>query len=293
MPPGGLGDAIGMLSVFLASKNHVEVTETDPYLCQQLKDIFQISDQRLIVKKVDQIPNPDRWMSLKSKLFVPYFTCDTINVFGQQFKINRYAKKKRPCIALAAYSDQHVADLVDSHHRVDFPFNRVYSRSDWTKIYEFCMQMNYDVIYVNSTEMTLEQKIYLLNELCDAVICVEGGLAHLAHLLRIPCFILPWHHWIDGSLESPYLVYAAHNLHVDSRTWFLKGVQELTSWTRSEFDDKIDALYHDQGNNAYLDGTLKIDYQNLRTLAPLHTWLDTMISDQEKEFLRKYILTVA
>ena len=99
MPPGGLGDAIGMLSVFLASKNHVEVTETDPYLCQQLKDIFQISDQRLIVKKVDQIPNPDRWMSLKSKLFVPYFTCDTINVFGQQFKINRYAKKKRPCIA--------------------------------------------------------------------------------------------------------------------------------------------------------------------------------------------------
>ena len=293
VPPGGLGDTIGMLSVFLASKKPVVLTETDPDTCNQLKKIFQISDQRLTVKKVSQIPNPDRWMSLKSKLFVPYFNCETIQVFDKQFKIDRSARKKRPCIALAAYSDQHMADQLDSHHRVDFPFNRVYSRSDWTKIYEFCMQMNYDVIYVNSPEITLEQKIYLLNELCDAVICAEGGVAHLAHLLRIPCFILPWHHWIDGSLESPYLVYAAHNLHIDPRTWFLKDVEELTSWTRSKFDDKIDALFHEQGNNAYLDGTLKIDYQNLCTLAPLHTWLDTTISDQEKEFLRKYLMTVA
>jgi hypothetical protein len=293
IPPGGLGDAIGMLSVFLASKKPVEITETDPYVCQQLKDIFQISDQRLIVKKVDQIQNPDCWMTLKSKLFVPYFSCETINVFGQQFKIDRSIRKRRPCIALAAYSAQHMADQLDLHHRVDFPFNRVYSRSDWAKIYEFCMQMNYDVIYVNSTEITLEQKIHMLNELCDAVICAEGGVAHLSHLLRIPCFVLPWHHWIDGSLQSPYLDYATHNLHIDPRTWFLNGVEQLLSWTRSQFDDKIDALYHDQGNNAYLDGTLKIDYQNLCTLAPLHTWLDSCISDQEKEFLRKYIVTVA
>jgi hypothetical protein len=155
------------------------------------------------------------------------------------------------------------------------------------------MEMNYDVIYVNSKEINLEQKTYLLNELCDAVICAEGGVAHLSHLLKIPCFILPWHHWIDGSVQSPYLIYATHNFHIDPCTWFLNSVEELLSWTGSQFNNKIDALYHGQGNNAYLAGTLKIDYQNLCTLAPLHTWLDTMISDQEKEFLRKHVFSVA
>jgi len=293
LPPCGLGDAIGLLSVFLAGKNHVEVTETEPQVCQQLKNIFQISDQRLTVKKLDQIQNSDRWMTLKSKLFVPYFTCETINVFGQQFKIDRNSRKKRPCIALAAYSDQHVADQLDQHQRVDFPFNRVYARSVWARISQFCMEMNYDVIYVNSKQMNLEQKTYLLNELCDAVICADGGMAHLAHLLKIPCFILPWHHWIDGSVQSPYLVYATHNFHLDPRTWLLHSDYELLSWTDAQFNDKIDALYDNQGNNAYLNGILKIDYQNLCTQAPLHTWLDTMISDQEKEFLRKHVFSVA
>lgn len=292
LPPGGLGDAICALSVLMATRRPVDVTETYPFVCASIKEIFQIPDQLLTVNKVNEIVYPDTWLSIKSKLFVPYFSCHSIKVFGQQFMIDRSTNKKRPCVALAAYSDQHMADQLESHGRVDFPFNRVYDRACWSSIYEYFSRLNYDIICLNSSQISLDQKVYLLNELCDAVICAEGGMAHLAHLLKIPTFVLPWHHWIDGS-DSPYQIYAAHNFHIDSRTWFLENIDELLSWNHAQFDGKLDALYKGQGNNAYLSGTLKIDYQNLCTLAPLHTWLDTMIGDQEKEFLRKHVFSVA
>jgi hypothetical protein len=292
LPPGGLGDAICALSVLMATGLPVQITETDPFLGTSLKEIFQIPDQRLTVKQVPEMHSPDTWLSIKSKLFVPYFACHRVKVFGQQFQIDRNTRKKRPCVALAAYSDQYMADQLESHRRVDFPFNRIYDRTTWQRIYEYFSKLNYDIISLNSPKISLDQKVWVLNELCDAVICAEGGIAHLAHLLQIPTFILPWHHWIDGS-HSPYEIYAAHNFHVDPRTWFLQDADELLSWDHTQFNHNVDALYHDQGNNAYLQGLLKIDTENLCTLAPLHTWLDTMISDQEKAFLRKYVTKVA
>ncbi len=289
LPPGGLGDAICALSVLMATQRPVEITETDPFLCSGLKEVFQISDQRLTVNKVTDMADPDTWLSIKSKLFVPYFSCDIVKVFGQRYRVDRSTRKPRPCVALAAYSDQYMADQLESHGRVDFPFNRIYNRDCWSRIYEYFSRLNYDIIFMNSPKISLDQKVYLLNELCDAVICAEGGIAHLAHLLKIPTFILPWHHWIDGT-HSPYEIYATHNLHIDPRTWFLQDLNELLAWDKDMFAAKVQMLYHNQGNNAYLQGLLKIDRENLCTQAP---WLDTMISDQEKAFLHKYIVNTA
>lgn len=291
VPPGGLGDAIGLLSVLLATGCCVEVTESYPMLCQQLKKIFLIPDQKLTVN-FDKDIISDNWLTLKSKLFVPYFPTHAVNVFDKCYKIDRSTRKKKPCIALCAYSDENMADQLDSSQRQDFPYNRVYPRSLWKDIYHLCINANYDVIYINRTDISVEQKVFLLNELCDAVICAEGGIAHLAHLLKIPTIILPWHHWIDGT-TSPYQIYVAHGLHVDPRTWFLESADELLSWSTNQLEDTIQRLYLDQGNNAYLSGLLQIDHKELCTRAPLHTWLDTMISDQEKEFLHKYIVNVA
>jgi hypothetical protein len=114
----------------------------------------------------------------------------------------------------------------------------------------------------------VEQKIYQLNELCDFVIGYEGGLGHLAHVLGIPYFCLPWRLNDMGHLGvQPGLWYESHRFHPDRRTWFLHDVEEFVGWNCQQLQHIIDRLYDQNGNNILFDPGTSMDPANLEITA--------------------------
>lgn len=117
----------------------------------------------------------------------------------------------------------------------------------------------------------------MMNELCDCVIGYEGGIAHLAHVLKIPTVILPWRTWCnDNDKSNPPgdLNSIPHKLHVDRQTYFLQSVNEILAWSPQELKNTVSRLYNNQGNNIYFTGA---------NISPPHLTLF------EKEFIETYI----
>lgn len=149
-------------------------------------------------------------------------------------------------VAVACYSDyyhlhEYNFEDPDSKH---FPHHRYYTLEQYTSIIELLKSIGFEVITVDSHQFTLEQKVYILNEMCSCMIGYEGGLHHLAHLLQLPSIVLPW----PNGQHNRFL---EHILHMDTRTYFPTSLDEVLSWNRSRFIDVIDSLCHRQGNNIF------------------------------------------
>ena len=178
-----------------------------------------------------------------SKFFSPYPCPEELNLFGRKIATNK--KDKKPCVCLCIYRDS-LQGYSEKNLNDTVLDRRHYPIDTNIQITKFIIQSGYDVISLNDYNISLEYKISILNELCDAVICYEGGMAHVAHLLKIPTMILPWRD--TKKTVTEYI----HGLHLDKKTWFIESLDQLTSMTPGEFKYKIHTLHNDQGNNLFL-----------------------------------------
>jgi hypothetical protein len=64
----------------------------------------------------------------------------------------------------------------------------------------------------------------------------------LAHSLKIPAVILPWR-------VIPGETHQTDFLHLDRRTYFVRDVDEILSWSVGHFKTLIDGLYCETGYN--------------------------------------------
>ena len=136
-----------------------------------------------------------------------------------------------------------------------------------------------------------------MNELCDAIIGYEGGMAHLAHLLKIPSIILPYHHDGKRALYQPDgqvdidLLHATHKLHIDRRTYFLNSSDEIINWSPAQLRQTIDNLHNQQGNNILFGDTITVDSTTLE----VHTCIAGLgnispyLTEFEKLFIKQHI----
>ena len=235
-----LGTSISILSLLLdAGKPLVLHAPSEYTLIRDLKRILNIPDDKLtIVTK--EILEDDIWPKTgdMAKMFSPYMSSDTINLFGQQYVVGR---RNKPCIGIA------IGKTDDKLESNSFPHNRYYPRNHWVKLFELLTRTRYDIITFDNLDVSIEQKIYMMNELCDCIIGYEGGICHLAHVLKIPTIIFNWRYFTDGTLFS-------HNqhiceLHLDKKTWITQSEDEILSWTPENLERKIKNLYDDKGNN--------------------------------------------
>jgi hypothetical protein len=153
-------------------------------LAYDIKRIFKIPDEHLIIES-----GTHGYPDLETDelcTYAPYFHADHIQVLCREYST---APKKKPCVALAMH---HNGGLADPTGHYGMPYNKFATADEYNQLIQRLTAMGYDVITMNQSGMVLEQKIYLLNELCDFVIGYEGGLGHLAHVLGIPYFCLPW-----------------------------------------------------------------------------------------------------
>ena len=288
--PVGLGSIISAVSVLLHTKQSVQITAPDPVnrTLRELKKIFKVSDEELTVVDGADIPFDGSTKLIEgSNFFSPQLSSETIEVLGQQLSVG---KCNRPCIGVVAGHNT-VTDYLDGFPNDKFPFNRYYSREYWAQVTNLIMAAGYDVITLNSIGITLEEKVFLINEFCDAIVGYEGGICHLAHCLKTPAIVLPWHHDVNGAPADQMLKYIIHKYHVDQKTWILEGPDELLSWGPVEFRKKICDLHNNKGNNIYSSGRLRFNPETWEIRDPenpelcLNMWLES----NEKSFIKTYI----
>ena len=259
----GLGITITMLSLFLSTDQEIILRAPIRYrLLRDLKKIFSIN--RLTIIDQELVPNcivghnmSKQLVSDYCKFWSPYFSVNSVNLFGQQHAIGTY---KKPCIGLAT---DHLWDNELPNNSI--PFNRLYPKKIWLQIIDLIMASGYDVITLNQKEVNFEERVYKINEFCDCVIGYEGGACHLAHLLKVPCIIMPWHHHENGADPHPdgSLFYVPQKMHIDFRTYFLKSVDEILSWDSATLKETIKKLYSEQGNNVFINNKLHVNTRHL------------------------------
>jgi hypothetical protein len=276
MRPSGLGIIITQLSFLLAMGRPVTAAVPNHNnIVFDLKKIFQIDHDRLqIVVGTQGFPDLE---TDELCTYAPYFHADRIQVLGREYST---VPKKKPCVALAMH---HNGGLTDPLGQYGMPYNKFATADEYNQLIQRLTAMDYDVITMNQSGMVLEQKIYLLNELCDFVIGYEGGLGHLAHVLGIPYFCLPWRlNDMGHPGVQPGLGLEAQRFHPDRRTWFLKDTAEFLSWDKPQLVYMVDRLHQQLGNNMLFESgttwdpdTLKISTKNGLDLTPRIMWCET------------------
>jgi hypothetical protein len=248
------------------------VVENADNLAYDFKRIFQIPDSQLTIES-----GTHGYTDLETDelcTYAPYFHSDNISLFGREYST---ARKKKYCVTLAMH---HGLGLQLSG---GMPYNKFATAEEYNLIFQHITDLGYDVVTMNQSAMSLEQKIYLLNEQSDFVIGYEGGLGHLAHVLRIPYLCLPWRlNDMGHPGVQPGLRFESHRFHPDRRTWFLKDTEEFLGWDRQQLQHMIDQLYGQGGNNVLFDSstvmdpaTLKITGGNGQDLTPRIMWCQT------------------
>lgn len=259
----GLGTWIGFLSYALDNFDKVHIIEQQGVPLKNLRTLVDtfVLDDRITFSTYRRLSS-SIVLSDYTKFFSPYIKFNKVRIKDQiiPFHSASTSPYKKPMIGLAMYGKkEHVfddGDLVRNY----FPFNRYYSMSEWTSIIKKIRKdFGYDVMTLDNIE-EFPMRILAMATMCDAIVCYEGGMAHLAHTLGIPCFILPWKHnenqepallgynkpGVLGGTNSPLYAQA---IHLDPRTYFLDSIDELLNWDILEFCGQIEKLRNNEGSN--------------------------------------------
>lgn len=254
----GLGAYLTVLSLLLDLKRPVTVRAAGWAFedLSEIKTVFNLPD-RLSITLEDQTPNADEFLDF-SKIFSPYIEVESLTLFGQKTLMSKH---KKPCIGLACYTHSipaFTSTQFDTINKQQFPYNKCYPIEQYGRLFNLIKLAGYDVITLDSREIKLEEKVFMMTKLCDAVIGYEGGMCHLAHVLDIPTFLIPWHskpEWHSFSntkLEN-------HLAHLDTKTYFLNSIEELEAFTPEMLIQKIEDLKKDKGNNIILNGSIALN----------------------------------
>jgi len=298
MRPDGLGIIIIELSLLLATNKQIHAfVPSYNHMLYDFKRIFNISDDQLIIIQENNSVNDPASDDLM-KSFVPYFSADTVRLFGRDYPVGL---RNKPCIGLAMH---HAGGLTDNDNNdplgekrevKDFPYNKFASYETYSQIIKLVTDAGYDVITLNSSKSNVEHKSFLLNNLCDCIIGYEGGAAQLAHTLKVPSIILPWNSWVDGNTQwkdgstwDPYR-HEAHKYHIDRRTYFLHSQKEIVAWDRTKLKSIIDSLYNIQGNNFLFDNSVIVDKDTLTVDCIFGKNVLCMQTEPSKAFIQAHI----
>ena len=298
MRHNGLGIIIIELSVLLATNKTIHAFVPDQnHMLYDFKQVFKINDNRLIIIQEDNSVNDPASDDLM-KSFVPYFTADTVELFGKNYPVGT---RNKPCIGLAMHhaggsiNNDNTDPLGEHLESKIFPHNKFATYETYSQIIKLVTDSGYDVVTFNTPKTTVEYKSFLLNNLCDCIIGYEGGAIQLAHTLQVPAIVLPWNSWIDGDTKwkdgtpwDPRRI-ESHKYHIDRRTYFLQSQEEMLSWNREKLRSVVDSLYNEQGNNFLFDSSVTVDQETLMVDSVFEKNVLCTLPETSKAFIRAHI----
>ena len=187
------------------------------------KRIFNIQD--LKINQVDP--------ALLRNIITPH---DLFKIYSPYYKIPKVQKKKT-FIGIASYQSSEVIEP----NNTTYPNCKIYSIDQYAELYKFIKISGYDVISLDSRDISIEDKARLISEYCECVIGYEGGIAHLCHMLDVPYIMFPWH--LDN------IIFDSKLLHIDNKTYFLDSFEEFLSWSPAKLNQCIEELHAGFTNN--------------------------------------------
>lgn len=188
------------------------------------KKIFNIPDNVLTINHTDILQDEISPSDL-FKVFSPYYTIPR-------------PSKSRQYIGLACYHNGTVLD----NPGLEYPECKFYSSEEYSKLYTFLKKLGWEVITLDSRDISLEDKVYLITNFCECVIGYEGGIAHLCHMLDVPYIMFPWRKPFDVKL-----------LHIDKKTYFLDSFDQILRWSAEDLDKCISNLNNSISNNELIN----------------------------------------
>jgi hypothetical protein len=237
----GLGDNLCFLSAMANLPPKVSLLVNNDHntynrLAQYIK-IFKIPKSQLELKQVDENGDFDN-TGWPIKVFTDYYKPLSVNANGNILNLNKGRGKK--CIALVTAFDK------DPNGLNEWPWCRNRSLDYWAKLFSWIKSMGYEVITLDDPFHDLETKIEILAKHCCAMISYEGGMAHLAHMMNIPCFILDWTY---PNPSTNLNVFHVDFVHRSDSVYIIRNDDEPFSWDRITFDRITEQMREGNGNN--------------------------------------------
>lgn len=270
----GLGTQLGAISTML-SAGVTEIEVNDMAIYNALNDSKQIFNIDHLTITFSYNPNFEH----------PLYPDDCFKLFSPYYKKPKGDGKRKPYIGLACYDNaERVFDQTYTH--LDYPYNKLYPLENNLDIIELIKRAGYDVVTLDSKDVSRADKAWLIENLCDCVIGYEGGIAHMSHMLNVPYIMLPWRK--NSGLEQL--------LHLDDTTYFLNSIHELLNWVNDDkhkLYDTINALNEGRGNNKFLTGerSIIID-ENMGLTDDKGQLIPIWFNEGEKKFFKNYIGTL-
>jgi hypothetical protein len=253
-----MGDTLMAMSLYYSLDYPVHISSRRSNWYTRWKTVLDI-DARITISELDECEhwvNPPHPKFMEGfKVFSKYLPIDHIRMFDTNFPVGKRGKK---CAAILVNNGDHVKDTeffdrtqksIDAKNGLDYPFNKYYNKRTFDFLVDLVHSAGYDILMVDGKDISLEQKTFMLNEYCDFVIGYEGGMCHLAHILKLPVIIIPWVN--VNIVEEQYT--PMENIHLDRKTYFLQDREEIFSWTPEHLKNIVDRLYNDGGNNRWLN----------------------------------------
>jgi len=292
----GLGTGLGLLSVINASDRKAPVVLTVNRMNHWLfefVDAVKAIKSKVYVKYASEfdefmVPLKPGTLSDGVKFFSPYIDIDEVELFGEKFKLGESGKDRKAIGILMSNGSPGTeeAKATNSH-----PYHRYYSQETYLNIIKLCVDAGYDIITLDSPWIPMRDKMYQISQLCDCVIGYEGGMMHLAHVLKTPTIILPWHHLAHGEPPSdfsyfgnpkiPAVKYSAHMYHLDKMSYFPDSPDTILNWSPPKLKAMIEALRRGLGNNYFL--------KNKLSYFEKECFFEAQFSRFEKSFLKQYV----
>jgi hypothetical protein len=250
----GLGDNLCFLSAMANLPPKVNLLVSNQYntfekLTHYAK-IFRISKSQLeIVEREHSGTFSNTGWPIK--MFTDYYKPAFVNVNGSVIKLNNNVDKK--CIALVTASE------LDPTGENRWPWCRNRPIAYWANIFAWLKSMGYEVITLDHPYFDLETKIEILAKHCKAIISYEGGMAHLAHIMNIPCFLVDWQH---PSPSTTFSTFHCDLVHMSNSVYILRDDNEMFQWDLEQFDKKISKLTRGQTNNRFLSKEFTFEIVN-------------------------------
>jgi len=243
-----MGDTLIAISLFNSLNQPVHITTSANSWYIRWKRIFDIGNQITITVDPEHpnFTNPPHPRFLESfKLFNRYRLNDHICLFDQNFTIGRRGKKS---VAVMINDGKYIKNSeffsrLEQEPITEYPWTKFHARSTYNFIIDLVQAAGYDPVIIDSLDISVEHKTFILNELCDFVIGYEGGICHLAHALEIPAIILPRR--VEDTIHDL--------LHLDKKTYLIRNVTELLNWSPEYLTNLVDVLHDETGyNNVWL-----------------------------------------
>ena len=239
----GLGDHLCFLSAMANLPPKVTLLVNNTHntfdkLTQYVK-IFRIPKSQLEIKQIDYHGDFHN-TGWPIKIFTDYYKTQYVNANGNVLKLNKGKGKK--CIDLVTAFES------DPTGNNEWPWCRNRPLEYWAKIFSWIKTMGYEVITLDDPYHDLETKVEILAKHCCAMISYEGGMAHLAHMMDIPCFVLDWKH---PNPSTHLKVFHVDFVHRTNSIYIVRDDNELFEWDRIKFDNIANQLRDGKSNNRF------------------------------------------